>query len=82
MIPHDGPKPGFRLKNAGAYLSLILAAMGVPAIGFRPRPDLGHYKTCDPIPRVPKPAPFEVAVRYRGGKRVDPRAELRRLRSA
>jgi hypothetical protein len=84
MIPHDGPRLARTIRDAGSMLNVIIAAiMGTPGRGFRATPKLpAGCKPATPIERRPKVAAFDVSVRMRGGRRVDPVAERRRYRAA
>jgi hypothetical protein len=80
MIPHDVVQPIPRyIRDSATLVTLAMAGMGFPpAVGYQPKPGLGHYRECDPIERQPRPVVQEAAVLHRGGKRLDPRVELRR----
>jgi hypothetical protein len=83
VIPHDGAPLAPRIRDSRSLVRLVIASiMGEFATGFRPTPDLGGYKLAAPIEPRPKPEPFDVRRRMRGGKRVDPVAERRRTRAA
>jgi hypothetical protein len=80
MIPHDGNTR--RVKDAASMINMVLFAAATPMpLSFTPKPDLGNYQACDPIPRKPVPVRPDLPRIERGGKRVDPVAEYHRLKA-
>lgn len=80
-IPHNGPDRGRTVRDSASMIRVALLSLGVvPVIGFTPKPKLGRYQECEQPRRPAGVAPLDVPRRERGGRRVDPVAELRRLK--